>query len=99
METANYTLRLNAEDKKRAEQVFKTLGMTLSTGINVYIKMVGREEKIPFDLAVSERTKLLPATKTSTKEEKKQAYLALKGILAGEDVDLDQARAERLLSK
>jgi len=50
MEIVNYTLRINKTDKQRAEEVFKTLGMTFSTGINVYLKTVGREKKIPFSL-------------------------------------------------
>ena len=56
--TTNYTVRLSVEDKKRAERVFKALGMTLSTGVNIYIKMVCREQKIPFDLTVNEHLKL-----------------------------------------
>ena len=33
------------------------------------------------------------------KEEKKQAYAALKGVLAGHEVDLDKMKEERILSK
>jgi addiction module RelB/DinJ family antitoxin len=47
MEVMNYTLRINKTDKQKAEEVFKTLGMTFSTGINVYLKTVGREKKNP----------------------------------------------------
>ena len=93
--TVNYSLRMDEADKQRAEQVFKTLGMTFSTGMNIYVKAVGRQQKIPFDLALEE-----PATTTkTTNAEKEQAYKALRGVLAGREVDLDQARTERILSE
>ena len=50
MAAVNYTLRLDEADKQKAEQVFKTLGLTFSTGINIYLKTVGRQQKIPFVL-------------------------------------------------
>ena len=55
MATINYTLRVDEADKQKAEQVFKALGMTFSTGINIYIKTVGRQQRIPFALAVSDK--------------------------------------------
>ena len=96
MATVNYSLRVDEADKQMAEQVFKTLGMTFSTGINIYIKTVGRRQRIPFDLALDEQT---VTTAKTTHAEREQSYKALKGVLAGHDVDLDQARSERILSK
>jgi DNA-damage-inducible protein J len=52
----NYTLRIDESDKQKAETVFKTLGMTLSTGINVYLKAVGRQQRIPFALNANDKT-------------------------------------------
>ena len=60
MGTVNYTLRLDETDKQKAEQVFKALGMSFSTGMNIYIKAVGRQMGIPFSLTVNDAT--LPAT-------------------------------------
>jgi len=90
MATVNYTLRIDENDKQTAEQVFKQLGMTLSTGINVYIKAVSRQLRIPFDLSLNEQAK--PST-----DEKEQAFTALNGILAGYEVDLNKEREERIL--
>jgi addiction module RelB/DinJ family antitoxin len=56
MATINYTLRIDEVDKQKAEQVFKALGMTFSTGINVYIKTVGRQQGIPFALTIGDIT-------------------------------------------
>ncbi|MCL1878911.1 MAG: type II toxin-antitoxin system RelB/DinJ family antitoxin [Defluviitaleaceae bacterium] len=96
MATVNYTLRIDESDKQNAEQVFKELGMTFSTGINVYIKTVGRQLRIPFDLALNEPAM---ATPKNSRAEKEDAFIALSGILAGHEVDLDKEREERILSK
>ena len=54
MGAVNYTLRIDEGDKQKAEQVFKALGMTFSTGINIYLKTVGRQQGIPFSLTVTD---------------------------------------------
>jgi len=97
MATVNYSLRVDEKDKQIAEQVFRALGMNFSTGMNVYIKAVGRQQKIPFDLAL-DRHATSPLAK-SPPIDKAQSFNALNGILAGHDVDLDQERAERILGK
>ena len=71
MATINYTLRIDETDKQKAEQVFKTLGMTFSTGINIYIKTVGRQQGIPFALTVGDiasATTLMDAFKALREE-------------------------------
>jgi len=54
MASINYTLRMDETDKKAAEQVFKNLGMSFATGMNIYIKKVGRERRIPFNMDLNE---------------------------------------------
>ena len=39
------------------------------------------------------------ATVKTTKEEKEKLFMALSGILAGHEIDLDKEREERILSK
>jgi DNA-damage-inducible protein J len=95
--TVNYSLRVDEADKQKAEQVFKALGMTFSTGINIYIKAVGRQKKIPFDLAVSRLE--ANASATISHKEREQAFNALNGVLSGHTVDLDKEREERIRSK
>jgi DNA-damage-inducible protein J len=96
--TVNYSLRIDEADKQKAEQVFKTLGMTFSTGINIYIKAVGRQQKIPFDLAIDRQTTVAPISNDS-RVKKERSFNALNGVLAGHTVDLDQEREERILPK
>jgi len=97
MATSNYTLRVDDVDKQRAEQVFKELGMTFATGINIYIKTVSRQQKIPFELSLNPQASA-PKIANANKE-KKNAFAALDGILAGHEVDLNKEREERILSK
>ena len=54
MATVNYTLRVDETDKQKAERVFKALGLTFSAGVNIYLKTVGRQQRIPFALAVND---------------------------------------------
>jgi addiction module RelB/DinJ family antitoxin len=56
MAAVSYTIRLDESDKAGAEQVFNQLGLTLAAGINVYIKAVNRQQKIPFALELASGT-------------------------------------------
>ena len=96
MATVNYSLRIDESDKQKAEQVFKALGMTFSTGINIYLKAVGRQKRIPFDLSVGGQTTTKPVTDTNNKQ---KAFNALNGILAGHEIDLEKEREDRILSR
>ncbi len=48
---AQISLRIDDEVKKDAERVCADIGMSMSTAINIYLKKVGRERRIPFELA------------------------------------------------
>ena len=69
MATVNYTLRVDEFDKKNAEQVFKNLGMSFATGINIYLKTVGRQQKIPFNMDLNDTT-----MKNQVRRQFKQAF-------------------------
>ncbi len=62
MAIANYTLQIDEAEKQRAETVFKTLGMTLASGINIYLKTVGRQKRIPFALDINDEAPSLKDT-------------------------------------
>jgi len=93
MAAINYTVRLDETDKKAAERVFNELGLTMAAGLNIYVKMVARQRKIPFDLSLNANTP------TITKKKKEKSARALSGLLAGYDINLDKEREERILSK
>lgn len=50
--TAQVCFRIDENIKQNAEDVLEDLGLTLSAAITVFLKKVGRERRIPFDLSV-----------------------------------------------
>ena len=49
---AQISLREEDDVKKMAEQACADIGMSLSTAINIYLKKLGREKRIPFEVGV-----------------------------------------------
>lgn len=54
MATTNITIRMDADIKKEADQLFSELGMNLTTAIHVFIRQSLREGKIPFEITLKE---------------------------------------------
>ena len=50
MESLNLSVRVDANDKKKFEQFCENVGMNVSTAINMFIKAVLREQKLPFEI-------------------------------------------------
>lgn len=50
--TAHISTRINASDKKKAEAVFKKLGITASQAIAMFYKQVSLRKGIPFPLEI-----------------------------------------------
>ena len=50
METLNLNVRVDANDKKNFEKFCDNVGMNVSTAINMFIKAVLREQKLPFEV-------------------------------------------------
>ena len=48
---AQISLRVDDEVKRRAEQTFDDIGLSMSTAINIFLKKVARERRIPFELS------------------------------------------------
>ncbi|MGN0878976.1 MAG: type II toxin-antitoxin system RelB/DinJ family antitoxin [Oligosphaeraceae bacterium] len=53
MPTTNICIRMDVEKKREAEELFASLGMSLTTALNVFINQALRERAIPF--TISER--------------------------------------------
>lgn len=49
---AQINLRINDEVKKNAEEVCDKLGLSMSAAITIYLKKLGREKRIPFEVSV-----------------------------------------------
>lgn len=48
---AQISLRIDDNVKKSAEQVCADIGISMSTAITIYLKKLGREKRIPFELS------------------------------------------------
>lgn len=47
----NVNFRLSAADKKRFESACADMGMSVSTALTIFSKIVGRERRIPFEIS------------------------------------------------
>ncbi len=47
-ETTKITFRADRTLKQQAEQVFESMGMTMSGAINIFLTQVVREQRLPF---------------------------------------------------
>ncbi len=45
------SLRVEDDVKKNAEAVCEELGLSMSAAINIYLKKLGREKRIPFEVS------------------------------------------------
>lgn len=52
-EQSAITIRVDKEVKEEAVKVFKSIGLSFNTAIEVYLRAVVRERKIPFELKSS----------------------------------------------
>lgn len=53
-EQAAITIRVDKEVKEDAVKVFKGIGLSFNTAIEVYLRAVVREKRIPFELVYDE---------------------------------------------
>ena len=47
---AQISLRVDDEVKRKAEQALEDIGLSMSTAVNVFLRKVARERRIPFEL-------------------------------------------------
>ena len=50
MAQANLTIRIDEDIKRDAENLFKKIGLNMSSAINVFFRQAIREQAIPFEL-------------------------------------------------
>ena len=48
---AQISLRVDDDVKRGAEKTFDDIGLSMSTAINIFLKKVARERRIPFELS------------------------------------------------
>ena len=50
--TTNLSIRIDRSLKDEADQVFNEMGMNLTTAINIFVRQVVRQKKIPFEISI-----------------------------------------------
>ena len=74
MASVNVTIRMDADDKAKAEKLFSELGLTMNAAFNMFIKQSIREQSIPFkattstDIQYLDRKTLMELSKQSDKK-------------------------------
>ncbi|MFC4651610.1 type II toxin-antitoxin system RelB/DinJ family antitoxin [Lactococcus nasutitermitis] len=48
--TTNVNIRLDKDVKAQAEKLFGTMGLTMSSAINLFVRQTLLQEKIPFEI-------------------------------------------------
>lgn len=46
------TVRVNSEDKKKFEEFCNATGMNISVAVNMFVKSVIRDGKLPFEVTI-----------------------------------------------
>lgn len=51
MATTNMSIRMDVELKKQAEAMLSDMGLNMTTAMNMFLRQVVRQGKIPFEIA------------------------------------------------
>ncbi len=51
MATTNISIRMDAQLKKQAEAMLSDMGLNMTTAMNMFLRQVVRQGKIPFEIA------------------------------------------------
>ena len=57
MATITVSFRTDSDLRREAETFFDAVGMTMSTAINLYLRKIVMEQKIPFEISVPSMSK------------------------------------------
>lgn len=78
MATTNLNIRTDKEIKEAAEKIYASLGLNMSTAINMFLRASIRESGIPFDLKLNvpndKTIKAIEEGRMIAKDEKVKAY-------------------------
>lgn len=59
MSKTSMSVRLDSEVKEQAQQVFNSLGMDMTTAINIFLRQAIQYQGLPFDVRLDESKKLM----------------------------------------
>lgn len=67
---ATINIRTDIDTKKKAEQLFADFGLSMTSAINVFLKQVIREKRIPFEIGYETPNSLTAKVMKETQEGK-----------------------------
>ena len=59
MSKTSMSIRLDSEVKEQAQQVFNSLGIDMTTAINIFLRQAIQYQGLPFDVRLDESRKLV----------------------------------------
>ena len=71
MESANLNIRTDKDVKAQAEKLFETLGLNMTTAVNIFLRQAIRENGIPFEVKLNVPNE---TTATAIREGRNIAY-------------------------
>ena len=96
-DVTNLNIKIDRDLKLKADRLFNEMGMNLTTAVNIFVRQAVLERAIPFKIYRSEST----GTAKSIKE-RRVAMQEIRDLLSdvdGNNIDLDQIKAERRAAK
>ena len=91
--TATLNLRVNPEVKQRAEEVLKSLGMPMSTAIDIYLNQISLTGGIPFAVTLPKAPASIDATRMTADEIHEKLGRGYQDAMAGRTRDAKEAFA------
>ena len=91
-----FTVRMDADVKKRFDELCKDFGMSSNTAFNMFARAVIKSERIPFDVESEERA-LIERSRRVTEQIRAQAVLNGTADMTLEEIneEIRKAREER----
>ena len=94
MSQSAYTIRLDSDLKERFDTLCEGFGMSATTAFNIFVRMVVRQRRIPFEIELSE--------KDESYERGRKAFLEIRRQAAEgryPDMTLDEINEEIMLAR
>ena len=82
MATTNLNIRTDKEIKEAAEKIYSSLGLNMTTAINIFLRACIRERSIPFDLKLD-----LPSDETIKAIDEGRMIAKDKNVTAYDNMD------------
>lgn len=73
MSQSAYTIRLDSELKERFDELCEGFGMSASTAFSIFVHMVVRKRKIPFEIEMTEKEEIIERGRRAFSEIRRRA--------------------------